>query len=201
MSHDPRISFFDQQAPSWDEHGPPVAETIGRLEVLRDQLPELDGCDVLEAGCGTGNVTQWLQDRVGPTGSVTAVDFSPEMVSRAGRRCPEADVQCIDLCSDHLGEASYDVVWCMHCLPHLRDQPRAIANMTRSLRPGGLLLVLHLLGREKVNAIHDRAGGAIAGDHLPSGAAWPRLADDAQLILRTVIDRDDLYMVIAQRPA
>ena len=92
------------------------------------------GARVLDLCCGQGNVTEALLnlglDAVG-------VDFSPKMLDFARRRVPtgnfvEADAE--DLIFD---DAEFDAVVCNFGLIHVPDQPRALAEIRRVLKPGG----------------------------------------------------------------
>ena len=80
-------------------------ERIGR-EVL-DRLPLAGDETVLDAGCGSGRVTQALLERL-PDGHVIGVDGSPEMLAAARRRLGEgvelilADLQSLDLRGRHV---------------------------------------------------------------------------------------------------
>ena len=65
--------------------------------------------------------------------------------------------------------AAFDVVVCHNSFPHFAHQAAALRELGRALAPGGTLLILHDLSRERVNAIHGGAGGAIANDLLPPG--------------------------------
>src|ERR1700739_693222 len=57
---------------------------LARLELNGDEL-------VLDAGCGSGRITQALIERL-PEGHVIAVDVSASMVAAARERLPGADV-------------------------------------------------------------------------------------------------------------
>ena len=78
--------------------------TLGRERELRDRLASLadvaPGESVLDVGCGTGSLALAAKRRVGPTGIVTGIDASPEMIERA-RRKPESsqDVYDLTLCA------------------------------------------------------------------------------------------------------
>lgn len=197
---DPRIAFFDQLAPHWDAEHAYAADAVARLEELRPKLGLQAGQHLLEVGCGTGQLTGWLVEQVRP-GRVTAVDFAPAMIAHAQRRHLDAELHCVDVCRDDLGVARYDVVWCKHSFPHFRDQAGALRNLTRALKPGGHLIVLHTIGWQALNAMHGRMDGPVAADFLPAPAQWSTLLNDAGLQLVELIERDDLFFLRAARPA
>ncbi len=195
-SFDPRIAFFDHHAQDWDENGPDVQETRRRLEENRDLLALKPGIELLELGCGTGEITKWLVDAVRP-GKVVAVDFSPAMLEKARAKNIEAEFRCLDICTHLADQQRYDVVFCFHCFPHLRNQQVALQNIDQALKPGGRLIVMHLAGSARINAFHDSVGGAVSGDHLPSKNEWQTLLDNTNLQLGEWIDREDLFFLQA----
>jgi len=197
---DPRIAFFDSHADRWDSYGPPIAEVLARLDALRSVLPLAPSMDVLEIGCGTGNVTGWLATVVRP-GRVTAMDFSPKMLALAAARGVDAELRLADVCSDDLGSSRFDAAFCMHVFPHFRDHAAALRNIARALKPAGWLIVLHLVGRQTVNSVHTDAGGPVAGDHLPAPDVWPQLLTPAGLEMAQLTDRPDLFLVTARKRA
>jgi hypothetical protein len=71
--HDDYDEFWVKEA------GRPVDELVGRLELGGDER-------ILEAGCGTGYATARLAGRLGPAGSIVAVDLSEGMIGVARRR-------------------------------------------------------------------------------------------------------------------
>jgi len=156
------------------------------------------GQDVLEVGCGTGQITGWLAGQVAP-GRVVGIDFSAQMLARAQAKSLPAEFRLLDICSAPAGEAAFDVAFCFHCFPHFRDQPAALANLAASLRPGGRLIVMHLAGSQQVNAMHSGFGGAVGQDHLPATERWPSLLGGAGFELIGLIDREDLFLLRARR--
>lgn len=194
-SADPRIVFFDHHAGSWDDDKSVIDSNIRRLGELRSLMGLHSGMDLLEVGCGTGQITPWLCSAVAP-GKVTAVDFSQAMLARARDKDIDADFRLLDICNDRpVGE--FDVALCFHSFPHFRDQAGALANISAALKPGGSLVVMHLAGSGAINAFHNGVGGAVAGDLLPSGNHWPALLSEARLKFDELIDRDDLFCLRA----
>lgn len=78
--------FFDFQADAPWADTPYGGEQAPKLERLAWHCGSLDGRIVLEPGCGTGRLTQWLACAVGPTGCVHACDISRLMVHKALER-------------------------------------------------------------------------------------------------------------------
>jgi hypothetical protein len=110
-------------------------------DVLADAV-HLDGADVLDVGCGTGDLVRWMRERgARPIGT----ECGPAMRSRA----LEADSEHADAYVDAEGQdlpfedGSFDVVIfsaSLHHVPMARI-PDAIAEAHRVLRPGGTLFV------------------------------------------------------------
>jgi SAM-dependent methyltransferase len=97
-----------------------------------------DEADVLEVGCGDGNIWRENLDRIPPGWRLTLTDLSDGMVDAArevlGGRAEYAAADVQDL---PLPDASFDAVIANHMLFHVDDRPRALAELARVLRPGG----------------------------------------------------------------
>ncbi len=197
---DPRIVFFDDLAPRWDEVGQNPVATVARLVELSGILHLEPGSDLLEAGCGTGQISGWLAQQVAP-GRLLAIDFAEAMLEQARNKVSTAEFRCADVCRDDLGMACFDTALCFHSFPHFRDQAAAIATLARALRPGGRLIVMHLAGSREINSFHDHVGGAVHGDHLPSSEDWASLLGQVGLELQQLIDQADLYLMAASKVA
>ena len=82
LDSDPRIEFFNRQACHWDDDALAIERNCQRLDQLCGLLCLERGMNVLEVGCGTGQITPWLCSAVAP-GQVVGIDFSKEMIARA----------------------------------------------------------------------------------------------------------------------
>ena len=193
---DQRIAYFDALAAEWDDHEPSAETMIARLSQHADLLALAPGQRLLEVGCGTGKTTGYLAGQIAP-GRVTAIDFAPAMVARARAKGIEADFACVDVCSDDLGEALYDVILCFHSFPHFRDQARALRGFARALKAGGRLIVMHMVGSRPLNAFHAGLDGPVHVDALPVGDEWRPLLAQAGFESTRFIDRDDLFFLEA----
>ncbi len=195
-ARDPRIAFFEDLADRWDEVGQNPSTTLARLAELSGLLDLKPGADLLEVGCGTGQITGWLAEQVAP-GRVVAVDFAESMLQQARRKHVAAEFRCVDVCRDDLGTACFDVILCFHSFPHFRDQTAAVTNLARALRSSGRLIVMHLAGSHAINTFHDHVGGAVAGDHLPDWDTWQKLLAGAGLKMHLHQDGESLFFLAA----
>lgn len=194
MNTDPRRTYFDNLADTWDEEGPSAEEMIRRLDDSTGLLRLRPDTTLLEVGCGTGKTTGWLAEQVHP-GRVTALDFAPLMIDEARKKGIDADWLCLDVCSHKIPAGPFDVVLCFHCFPHFRDQPAALRNLVAAMKPDGRLIVMHLKGSRQINDFHASLQGAVQGDHLPEGEEWTPLLGNAGLVSTRHIDRDDLFFL------
>jgi SAM-dependent methyltransferase len=193
---DPRIAFFNQHAPTWDQNGEDTVQVLHQLETLRTRLGLQPGQDLLELGCGTGRLTQWLADCVRP-GQVIAADFSPAMLAQAQARRAAADYWLLDICAPPRGADLFEVVFCFNAFPHFRDKPQALKSIFQLLKPGGRLIILHLAGSAHLNHFHAQLADPVCHDHLPPADAWPGLTREAGLQLLSVTDEPELFLLNA----
>lgn len=165
-----QAAFFDSQADASWADAPYGREEAPKLERLARHCGSLAGRTVLEPGCGTGRLTQWLANAVGPNGFVHACDISRLMVHRAlARTRGLAQVRVSHAAMENLdlGNDSVDLVVCHQVFPHFGDKPGALAYMAKVLRPGGIMLIVHFECRRFINDVHRKAGTVVADDMLP----------------------------------
>jgi SAM-dependent methyltransferase len=196
---DPHLAYFNGLAPVWDSECAQPAFMLDRLEALDGGLGLAPGMRLLEVGCGTGLISGWLAGRVRP-GRLVSADFSPAMLDQARRRGYAADYWQMDICAEGPVTERFDVVLCFHAFPHFRDQPAALRQIRRLLKPGGCLTILHLAGSAQINAFHAGLREPVCHDRLPGADAWPALLHAAGLELISLTDREDLFLLRA-RPA
>src|SRR5207302_10033561 len=90
---------------------------------------------VLEIGCGHGLLLDQLRRR---GWTVTGTELSTASSGYA-RDVLGIDVRVGDLLSMRFADASFDVVILWHSLEHVRDPFEHVREVSRILRPGGLL--------------------------------------------------------------
>ena len=130
---------------------------------LPDRVVDLVPPDavVADVGCGNGVYLERLRRR-GSNPDRGGFDLSPGMARAASAHAPTAvaDAQALPLRA-----GSVDVVLCLHMLYHVPDIARALRELRRVLRPGGLALVTtngagHIA---ELKAVMDSAARWVAG--------------------------------------
>jgi ubiquinone/menaquinone biosynthesis C-methylase UbiE len=107
-------------------------------------LPHLQpGMRLLDCGCGPGSITVGLAEAVGP-GEVVGLDFQPAQVERARalaaeRGVPNLRVEVGSAYELPFADASFDAAFAHTLLLHLREPLRALREIKRVLRPGGVV--------------------------------------------------------------
>lgn len=162
---DARRSPVDWDAATYDRVADPMtrwgSDVLGRLPLRGDET-------VLDAGCGTGRVTELLAERL-PAGRVVALDGSPAMVDATRARLARFGDRVRTVVADlgaplPLPEASLDAVLSTATFHWVRDHEALFRHLAAVLRPGGRL-VAQCGGEGNVASIR----AAIAA----TGETWP----------------------------
>jgi ubiquinone/menaquinone biosynthesis C-methylase UbiE len=117
---------------------------------------ELSG-DVLEIGCGSGAMAAGLLERF-PGVRLVATDVDPAMVASARERLApfgeRAVVQEADTTALPFADGEFDAVCSFIMLHHVIRWEEALAEVTRVLKPGGLLVGYDVLATGPMRWLH-----------------------------------------------
>ena len=111
--------------------------SLGRLQ---------PGEDVLDLGCGAGTDTLVAAQMVAPSGHVTGIDMTPEMLEKARRAAAAmglANVQFVQGEAERLPfeDATFDVVISNGVIDLIPDKDAVFSELFRVLRPGGRIQI------------------------------------------------------------
>ncbi len=139
-------------------------EVLARLELRGDET-------VLDAGCGSGRITQALIERL-PRGRVIAVDESPSMVAAARSRLGAGvDIRAADLLELEL-EHPVDAVLSTATFHWIADHELLFRRLHALLAPGGRLIA-QCGGEGNIELLRAKAGEVLAREpYARHFAAW-----------------------------
>lgn len=148
-------AFFAPRAATWDEK---FGDDLPAYAAAVAQLDPPPGAVVLDLGCGTGRALPSLREAVGPTGTVIALDLTPDMLdaTRAADRARYATLLLADAHQLPIADASVDVVFAAGLINHLHDAHAGLEEIARVTRASGRLAVFHPSGRAALAARHGR---------------------------------------------
>jgi len=199
-SMDDRKQFFDSSASVWDEKFT-ANNRPERMARVAEWFGVREGEAVLDVGTGTGVLLPFLGKAVGEKGKVVAMDFALNMLKAALCRdyavIPEfvnAGVGAIPFRRE-----SFDKVTCFSAFPHFPDKERALSEMARVLRKGGVVLIAHLHSIEEIAELHGNVGEAVRKDHLPGREAMVRLMEAAGLSGIDIINEPGKFLAQGQK--
>ncbi|MGE5072404.1 MAG: class I SAM-dependent methyltransferase [Anaerolineae bacterium] len=154
-----QIDFWDKVYDQDDVRGARYTQRMKlALACLDAAALPADGA-VLDAGCGAGRVGMEVMRR---GYQLYGLDFSHGMLARAREihkgmsglvlRLAQGDVESLPL-----GEACFDAVVCLGVISYLPGLDKALGEMSRVLKPGGILVV-SFINRARVVRFLDLAG-------------------------------------------
>jgi ubiquinone/menaquinone biosynthesis C-methylase UbiE len=153
--------------------------------LLWDTYQALDlepGMRVLDAGCGTGNLELFISEKDHPPVTIEALDFSPEMLARAQKKCAHLD--WIHFSRGNLNaplpyeDGTFDRVVSVNVLYTLDDWDATMSELLRVLKPEGKMAL--------TSSSPDFDGSELIRDHfrrIKNIHGWDRRAAK---VLRTI---------------
>ena len=148
-------SRFAVRAAAWKNATGPSATAM-----VFDAIAEVAPRDVLEVGCGRGELAKRVQCELGAR--VAAIDQSERMVELTRERGVDASVG--DVQELPFEAASFDCAVAAWMLYHVPDVDRGIAELARILRPHGRL-VAATNGTENLTELWGQFGAHAARQH------------------------------------
>ncbi len=99
-----------------------------------------DGKNLLDIACGTGQFAIRIKKK-NSNMNIYGVDSSPGMIKQAHAKYSSISWILCPANSLKFGDNTIDIVTCSHAFHHFQNQDKAISEMYRVLKPGGLLII------------------------------------------------------------
>lgn len=176
--------YYDEFSKIYEKHRRP--NQADGYHALVDDL-EVDLCarygtgkDILECGCGTGLILDRLKTFAN---RAAGIDLSPGMLTLAKSRGLEVKEGSVTELP--FGDAEFDVTCSFKVLAHVPDIGKALAEMARVTRPGGVILA-EFYNPLSLRGLAKRLGPAgKVGDQTKESAVYTRF--DAPWVLKRIL--------------
>lgn len=139
---------FDADIAQWTDRFEHEGRAIydKRYDIL-DQLALKPGMDVADIGAGSGLISRLIAQRIGPEGTVYAVDIAKNMVDYIAKTSKEQGLTNIkavlgDPKSPKLAPSSVDTICIIDAYHHFEYPAEMLADIKKALRPDGTLVLI-----------------------------------------------------------
>lgn len=131
----------------------PADAAVAMARRVADEARVGEGDAVVDVGCGYGATARLLARERGA--EVTGLTLS---AAQAGASPPSEGVTLLvrDWLENGLDDDAFDAAIAIESLSHMADKPRVCAELARVLRPGGRVVVVDWLARERSGALERR---------------------------------------------
>ncbi len=153
------------------------------------------GSNVADIGAGSGLFSRLFAQRVGPSGTVYAVDIAQSLVDHIAETARAMELDNIvpvlgDPRSPKLAENSVDVVFVAAAYHHFEYNEEMLAEIKKALRPDGLLL---LLDPERIEGKSSR--GTLSMVRAGKGTVTDEVIDAGFELIEEVDMFEDYYVL------
>ena len=141
--------FFDKHAENWDSY---AQKNVQELNDLLKDVAIKKGDKVLDLACGTGVITNLLYNKTQT--DLYAIDISKKMIEIAKKKNnqPNIHFQAIDFLN--YKEIDFDAIILFDAYPHFLDVIKFKNQVSKALKSGGILYIIHDCGRDELNNHH-----------------------------------------------
>ena len=190
--------FFNEHSQIWDNEI--NARQVKRIrEIFSEKLSFIES-PFLDLGSGTGVLVPVLKE-YDNNKDIFELDIAYKMLHKAKEKYKSEHLHYL-LADAHklpLSENYFNTVLCFQVYPHFNNKYEVTREIYGTLKNGGRLIVLHLMGHKELNELHRRAGREVAEDRIFSAQRLAEVIASAGFNIQYTEEKEDIYLIIAQK--
>ena len=140
-------SFSYNLALGYKQTSPSIQKVDGETFIEMDVCPQV-GDAILDLGCGTGELSAYLADLVGPEGKVVGVDPDKERILLAQQSYGNVrNLSFVEGSASNfpgIGTESYDIIFSNYVIHWIPYKQEVFRNMFKSVKDGGKIAAQYL---------------------------------------------------------
>jgi cyclopropane fatty-acyl-phospholipid synthase-like methyltransferase len=157
-----------------------------KTERVLDQLGLKPGMIVADVGAGSGYYSSRMAERVGPGGTVYAVDVQPEMIDILRLQMSQRRVSNVKpiLCTEtdpRLPAGTVDLAIMVDVYHELEYPYEMLAAIVKALKPGGRVVFVEFRGDDPsvpIKALHTMTEAQVRKEAAPHPLEWVKTVSD-----------------------
>ena len=139
---------------------------------LMDALSVKENDKVLDIGCGIGQYTSVIADRVGPGGKVVGVDPDKERIEIANEKYARSNLEFLEGDSENFPEDQYDVVFSNYVFHRIKEKEAMFKIVGQNMRPGGKFGFTHPACHIPIFSDLSYLMGPVKGEEILQSMGW-----------------------------
>ena len=191
--------YFNDLAHKWDDI---CAHPEEKIRYVMDKINMNKGNSVLDLGSGTGVILPYIEEKIGPNGKITALDFAENMIKISKEKYKDLYKNIDFVVNDFYQfetETSYDCVVAYSCYPHFKDKKAFFEKVNSLLSNNGKLVIAHIESKEKINSIHNGIEDSIKSDKLQPIHMLEDLVKNYGFKVAYSEDSQDYYVLVCNK--
>ena len=185
--------FFNSIADKWnndDNNFDVINYLFSLIDIKKNE-------DVIDLGCGKGVITPIIYKYTNK--QVLGIDLSNKMIDYAKKINSDINKYkyvCADF-MDYNFNQKFNKIIIFNAYPHFLDKEALASKCFDTLKDGGILVIMHDLGKDKLNSFHHEHANKISNGLLAPNEEYLSFKD--KFILDKYLDENDKYLMILRK--
>ncbi len=184
--------YFNNLGDRWDRI---CTHPAGKIAMMLDKVQIHKGARILDVGCGTGIMEEYLI-KYNPE-TIIAIDIASSMIDKAKGKYRDERIHFV--CGDILTykDKPFDYIILYNVYPHFMEPEKLFKHLHSLMSPNSKLVICHSESKEKINRHHHRHAPQISKILLPAKEVSALMT--SYFLAETIEDNSDLYLIIAHK--